>query len=272
MILASCSNCCFNGLQYGTVGLSVGYCAQHQVVLRRADETTCGRQFRKDLPAPTAESAQLHHATRFDLDKVVAMGNGVPVGDRPEFIDPHGDGLLNDDIGAEVMDYGVDATKIHSIARLDGMSGGRAEVAWVSLGRTYVRRCAANGGSWTSGLNMLAWAKKRIDLRPDLAPADFRLQAKVPMARQEELAAWSIVMLRLTFIADVAVHAANRDEIEELATLPDEAAAHASTDLKKLMQWVGKQAKPRLERLLPRSRYVRLLTDAKAEYPARAGW
>jgi len=49
MKLNSCQNCWFNGLQYGAIGLTVGYCARHKKILNFPDGITCGLHLRKDL-------------------------------------------------------------------------------------------------------------------------------------------------------------------------------------------------------------------------------
>ena len=49
MNLHSCQNCWFNGLQYGALGLPVGYCSRHNKILNVSDRSTCGLHLRKDL-------------------------------------------------------------------------------------------------------------------------------------------------------------------------------------------------------------------------------
>ena len=66
--LASCANCWFNGLQHGSVGLNVGYCTEHRVVLRRADETTCARHMRKDLLLKSSEAFNFQHKRMYMIN------------------------------------------------------------------------------------------------------------------------------------------------------------------------------------------------------------
>jgi len=264
MILASCSNCCFNGLQYGAIGLSVGYCTEHNVVLRRSDETTCGRQFRKDLPAPSAEGCQIAHARQFDRDRIVSIRTAADVRAEREFVDPDESLLFTDDVGKAMAEYGLEPTKITSLASLRRLPGVRPEIAWVSQGRVYVRRCITRRGAWTSGLHMLWWLKERLDSDPVVTVADVRLQTRAPMPRQDELMKWSIVMLRLTLIGDIGAQARwSGEPIGEAADFPEEAAAAASTSYRRLRTWVTGRALPTLDRVLPWSRYRQLHSELR---------
>jgi hypothetical protein len=265
MSLASCTNCCFNGLQYGTIGLSLGYCVEKQVVLRQADETTCARHFRKDLTALSAEKNNVAHQRQFPTDAVVSLRTAAPVEQDPSFIEPQATPLRADPVGGPVTEYGLDASKIHALASLRSTPGVRAELAWTSLGRGYVRRCAYRGGNWTSGLHLLWWMKERLATPPALQPADLRLQSRASLSRQFSLATWSITMLRLTLIGDIAQQAAaTEDPVGALRDLPEEAAMAASTSERKLQGWVHKHAAPRLEAALPWSRYKALHSDLRA--------
>ena len=76
MMLQSCQNCWFNGLQYGSVGLSYGYCARHKVVLNNADETTCGQHIRKDLGFERAQEVSRVHSKHFDNRIIVRVLGG----------------------------------------------------------------------------------------------------------------------------------------------------------------------------------------------------
>ncbi len=259
MRLLSCSNCCFNALQYDTVGLTVGYCAAHQVVLRQADFTTCGQHLRKDLGIESSEAVAAQHAARYDKATITDLvGAGVNGG----YLEVDASGIRGDRVARTVTDYGFLPSKIASLAQLRVLPGGRAEIAMLSLGRTYVRRCVSLGGSWTSGVHLTWWARERLDAEPNLVPTDFRLQSSATIRRQTELAQWSIVMLRLTFIADVASYATRtRDEVGQLSDLAEEAAVEAGTSLRKLLRFVRKRAIPRLLSPLPESRYRQIAAE-----------
>lgn len=262
MTLGSCANCCFNGMQYGSVGLSVGYCVEHRAVLRRADEMTCGRQFRKDLAGPSAEKDQAAHEMLFLRDRIVTLREHHDVSDHDEYVEHEPGSLLGDPVGEASAEYGLDASKIQSLASLSRLPGVRPELAWTSLGRVYVRRCVSRGGQWTSGVHMLWWLKRRLADDPLIAVTDLRYQTRASFARQQELAMWSVMMLRLTLIGDVGVQASRAgDAVGAVETFPEEAAAEASTSYRKLKRWVSGRAKPTLERVLPWARYTQLYDE-----------
>jgi hypothetical protein len=258
MMLLSCSNCWHNPLQYGSIGLSNGYCTEHRVVLRQADETTCGRQRRKDLLQASALRASRLQQDRYPLDKVVRLDGTSFNGEAEQYITPDIDPLHTDQIGSVVAEYGEFDTKIEALAQLRQIGTPRAELARLSLGRAYVDRCINRGGYWHSGLNLLWWTKERLAEYPHFQYDDIRLHLPIPIQRQRELEAWSLLMLRLAFIADVSVYAASRKAISKqgrtlgarvarLASLPEEAAEHAGTVVTKLFRWVGRVAVQRLE-------------------------
>ncbi len=83
VIPLSCAYCSHNPLQYGSLGLIAGYCVRHNVVLRHADETTCGQQLRKDLAAETREIAQAQQRKSFRTDLVQLLRSGKPLDKQP---------------------------------------------------------------------------------------------------------------------------------------------------------------------------------------------
>lgn len=126
MNLLSCSNCWFNGLQYGPLGLSAGYCAEHRVVLRQADWTTCPRHMRKDLAFDSAVRANRAHRIAYRADRVQLV---IPNGGTPtEFTSPEPSALREDPVGDAVADFGELDSKIESLAQLNSIPGARAEI------------------------------------------------------------------------------------------------------------------------------------------------
>lgn len=276
MMLLSCSNCWHNPLQYGSIGLSIGYCTEHRVVLRQADETTCGRQRRKDLLHTSALRSSQLQQDRYPLNEVVRLDGTSFNGEAEQYVTPEIAPLQEDQIGSVVAEYSEFDTKIEALAQLRQIGTPRAELARLSLGRAYVARCVTRGGYWHSGLNLLWWAKERLAEYPQLRIDDIRLQLPIPLQRQQELEAWSLLMLRLAFIADVAAHAASGQAISQqgrtlgarvarLASLPEEAAEHAGTVVVKLFRWVGRVALQRMEEALPRSEYRALSQELHRE-------
>lgn len=257
-MLLSCMNCCFNGLQADGFGATVGYCVEHRAVLHTAESLTCGRLFRRDLLLPEARvESELHQAT-FSRDHVVQLRTKI---------NARSTGHADDDVsvlvetapGKEVADYGRLGTKIESLSRLSMIPGARAELARLSLSRTYVRRCVEQGGLWTSGIHQLLWTIDRLLEPPDIGFDDLRDDIPVPQTRQRELAQWSIVMLRLTFLSDVGHLAPDSDDVALLRDLPENAAAAVDEiDFDALMNWVTRKGWAAATEAFSRDRYEEL--------------
>lgn len=258
MLLLSCTNCCFNGLQADGFGARTGYCVEHRAVLHSAESLTCGRQYRRDLLLPEAEEENLLHQKSFPTDKIVHIRTRASARTSG-----HADNdisvLVTSPPGREVADYGRLGTKIESLARLSMIPGARAELARLSLSRTYVHRCVRLGGEWTSGIHQLLWTIDRLLEPPDVKLDDLPNEAPVPQSRQLELAQWTIMMLRLTFLSDIGYLAPESDDVVALRDLPDQAAS-AMHDLKfdALMKWVMKKGWTKATRAFPRDRYEAL--------------
>lgn len=258
MLLLSCTNCCFNGLQADGFGAKVGYCVEHRAVLHSAESLTCGRQFRRDLLLPEADTENALHQKAFSRDRIVHLRTKTSA---------RSTGHADDDIsvlvqtapGKEVADYSRLGTKIESLARLSMIAGARAELARLSLSRTYVRRCVQLGGEWTSGIHQLSWTIDRLLEPPDVGFDDLWNDAPIPQSRQRELAQWSIVMLRLTFLSDVGYLAPESDHVATLRDLPEKAAAALNdVDIQALMRWIVKAGWAAATEAFPRARYEEL--------------
>jgi len=262
MIPLSCSNCWHNALQYGTIGLSVGYCTQHRKILNRAEETTCALHMRKDLPLASVRRESELHRKQFTNDVVLLRtklpGNGA-ASEKERDIDL----LREDEVGEAVTDYGQLGAQIESIAQLRKISGVRAELAMLSLSRAYVYQCVERKGSWTSGIHILWWTRQRIGDEPDVRVEDLRHSNSLPLTRKVELARWSIIMLRLTFIADVASHAAESEHpIARLSNIVDGAADAVNTfNTRRLLGWTKRVALKEINKVLPRSQYMELARE-----------
>lgn len=257
MIPLACSNCCFNALQYGSFGLSVGFCVEHRVVLRRADETTCGRHLRKDALVDTAMRTQRAHCATFDAGTIRLLRTKQPP--RDGVLDASTAVLETDSVGEAVADYGMLESKGASLAQMRAMQGPRAELATLSLGRTYGLRCHQRRGPWTSGLSILWWTRKHLASEPRISVGDLRYQTAASLDRQAELAAWSLVMLRLTYISDVGSFAPESDSVSGLRSFAEVAAEASETpDLAALSQWIRSEGLRLFDERLPVDRFRNL--------------
>lgn len=271
MVPISCVNCCFNALQYDTIGTGFGYCTEHRKILHSPSELTCGRLLRKDLLLPSARRERTRHAQRYTRATVCSLRsakpvNGEAIGDEPSDLRA----MRQDPVTDAVREYGTLQTKIVSLAQLKQMEGARAELALLSLGRAYVDRCVERNGRWTSGLHILWWTRSRLAEEPVIELRDLQGEAPTPLARRVELAKWAIVMLRLTFVSDVAHHAeSDNHPVRKLASLPDDAAlASESLSASKLLRWVAREGTRRFDSALPESVYNKLAEELHKDQEA----
>lgn len=264
-VLASCSNCWFNGLQHGAIGLSFGYCSEHRVVLRRPDETTCASHMRKDLLIQAAKAFNDQHRKTFSQpDCVQSMTDGKVVSNG-EFIEQSTAFIRHDKVADIAADYGEYDTKIESLAQLRALNTFRSELAMLSLGRAYTDRCVRRGGRWTSGIHLVWWTRRKL-LEPRTAepdPRDLRYATCGSLDRQIELASWSLQMSRLVFLSDIGVHAqSSSDGVEKLQSIADQAATDTEIPSNnRLTKWIKKVGLPLIEEVLPESRYRSLAAE-----------
>lgn len=261
MIPLSCTNCCYNALQYDTIGTSFGFCTEHKKVLHAPSELTCGRLLRKDLLIPSARQQKELHREHYTPSAVCSIRTQKVVGRELASNNQRDLKTMRDDIVASVVaDYGRLETKIVSLAQLKMLPGSRAELALLSLGRGYVGRCVERGGRWTSGLHLLWWTGAKLGEEPQVELKDLRVELPLPIARQVELAKWSIIMLRLTFVSDVGHHASTtRDRVSRLSRLAEDAALEVDTlSPAKLLRWINREGRKRFYSALPERTYERL--------------
>jgi hypothetical protein len=268
MNLHSCQNCWFNGLQYGALGLSVGYCSRHQKILNIPDGTTCGLHLRKDLPLDHVFKVSSLHATKYPRDIVIRIISETEDERDVSTNDKDISSLRQDMIADVVLDFCLLDSKIESLAQLKALSGARAEVAMLSLARGYINNCCMQrNGKWTSGLHLYWWTKTRLVNIPDVQIQDIRTVGVTQLARQQTLIKWSVVMLRLTLIDDVVEYAATQnDPIGKAKGLLDKAAESRQTfNLRALSQWLKTEAVPFLDSKLTYERYTELSQELHKE-------
>lgn len=267
MKLQSCQNCWFNGLQYGALGLAVGYCSRHKKILNVADGTTCGLHLRKDLSVNRAREVSVVHQKHYVNDCVSRIVDTAcyesDISDR----DNDKGHLRKDSVAGAVVDYGELGSTIESLAQLKAIPGARAELAMLSLGRAYVANCISRNGKWTSGLHMYWWSKSRLTDIPEIKVEDLRSVGATNLSRQSDLTSWSLVMLRLTFIEDITTYAGQQnDPLGRVRSLTEQAALALDTfNLRTLKKWLKTEAIPQLDEKLSPARYAELATTLHKE-------
>lgn len=272
-VLASCANCWHNALQHGSVGLSMGFCTEQRVVLLRPEETTCAKHLRKDLLLDSAQAFSERHQQVYSCPhQVQKLADQEPV-EASDYIEASAAFIRHDKVAEAVADYGEYGTKIESLAQLRALGTFRAELAMLTLGRAYSRRCIQRGGHWTSGLHLLWWTKRRLQESqpPEPEPSDFRYQTAGSLDRQVELASWSLMMSRLVFLSDLGAYAlAEDDPVGRLRGIAEQAAAETEIPGKKrLLRWIKKVGLPIIEGAISEGRY-REMASALRESPALA--
>lgn len=265
MILLSCVNCCHNPLQTDSLGTAVGYCTQHRKVLLTPTQLTCGRHFRKDLPAVDAVKEQQIHARTFPSDAIVRLtAKGTVNGGYTSTAQADVNQLAADPVGDVVLDYGSLPSKIASLAQLHVLQGVRPELAMLSLGRVYVNRCVGRGGAWTSGVHLLWWTRRRLGVEPQVGLGDLRVEAPIGLTRQIDLAKWTLVMMRLIFISDVASYAPKSDRVSRLVSLAERAAEETGAlSPHNLLRWIDRTGDGLVAKALPESRYDAIRADLR---------
>jgi len=262
MKLHSCQNCWFNGLQYGALGLPVGYCSRHKKILNVADGTTCGLHLRKDLTVNRAKEASVVHQEYYTKECVTRIANEGCYDSDVSDNNKDKNHLRKDSVADAVVDYGELGSTIESLAQLKALSGSRAELAMLSLGRAYVYNCISRNGKWTSGLHMYWWSRSRLTDIPEIKVEDLRSVGAINLSRQSDLTAWSLVMLRITFIEDITTYAGQQnDPLGKVGSLTNQAALSMDTfNLRNLKKWLKKEAIPQLDARLSHDRYTELAT------------
>ncbi len=262
-MLHACQNCWFNGLQYGVLGLPVGYCSRHGVVLNASSVTTCGLHVRKDLPLARAKQVSVVHSQKYSDAIIIHIyenkeTEGIISSDDRDF-----NYLRSDSIGEAVYDYGALNSAIESLSQLKALRGARAEVALNSLARGYVDNCMAHNGQWTSGIHLYWWAKTRLPEIPDIALDDICTTGGISLSKQIELTKWSVMMLRLTFIDDILQYALSQKVyIGGAKGILQKSAEDLNTfNLNRLSKWLGKKAIPLLDSFLPKEKYFELARE-----------
>lgn len=260
--LASCANCWFNGLQHGSVGLNVGYCTEHRVVLRQPEQTTCARHMRKDLLLKSSEAFNFQHKRIYLIEDGVQRLSDRERVTSGEYLSKDVDLLRSDAVGDAVADYGEYDTKIESLAQLRSQATLRSEFAMLNLGRAYTRRCIQRQGNWTSGIHILWWTRRNLAAQtPPVVIGDLRYSAAASLERQHELAQWSLLMFRIVFISDVGSHAASKsDDLGKLESMAEVAAEDTEIpSLRKLQRWIRTKGIPLFDSVMPEPRYRELV-------------
>jgi hypothetical protein len=116
------------------------------------------------------------------------------------------------------------------------------------------------GRRTAEGLNLFWWIRRRLTTEPQIDIRDIRVETSLPIARQIELAQWSVLMLRLTVLSDLGSYAAEEGHgVRTLADLAECAALETGElSFRKLFRWIKATGKERVGKALPEDEYERL--------------
>lgn len=241
MLPLSCVNCCYNALQYDTIGTSYGFCVEFRSVLRNPESLTCGRQLRKDLLLESAKAQSEIHRTKFSSTDVVFLRPNGHTPRQQNYASEDVTALAKNPVAATVSEWGQLPTKFASLVALRQLPGAHAELARLSLSRSYVNRCASRGGSWTSGIHLYSWTRNTLLDEPEVTANDVRIELAITLERQISIAKWALLMLRLVFLSDLGFHA-DAGNVRRLRQLPILAAeATGSLSYSALRNWVMRE-------------------------------
>lgn len=258
MLPLSCVNCCYNALQYDTIGTSYGYCVEFRSVLRSPESLTCGRLLRKDLLLDSAKVEAEIHCTKFSSEDVVFLRPNGLTPRKLHYVSNDVAALATNPVSATVSEWGQLPTKFASLVALRQLPGPRAELARLSLSRSYVNRCMSRGGRWTSGIHLYGWTRKTLLDEPEITADDIRTELAIALERQISIAKWAILMLRLVFLSDLGFHA-DSAKVRRLRLLPSLAAeATASLSYSALHNWVKREGTKLADRALSPSSMTRI--------------
>jgi hypothetical protein len=217
------------------------------------------------------------HATKFRSSDVVFLRPNGHTPRQQDYVSDDTAPLASNPVAATVTEWGQLPTKFASLVALRQLPGARAELARLSLSRSYVNRCTSRGGSWTSGIHLYAWTRGTLLDEPDITADDIRTELAITLERQVSIAKWSLLMLRLVFISDLGFHATSGN-VRRLRHLPRLAAeGTASLSFSALHSWVKREGAKLADRVLtPNSierikDQVRVTEDDEAHLTASNG-
>lgn len=261
MELLSCINCCHNPLQADTLGTSFGYCTEHRVVLRHPGELTCGRQLRRDLPILRADQVRDAQQKSFHGASVQFLRPSDKTPKQAGFVGTESSAGQLDSVVEIVSQYGDLDTKIESLAELRQVPGVRSEIALLSLGRAYSNRCFVRDHSWSSGIHLIWWTRKRLDEEPEVRAGDIRVELSLSLERQVDMAKWFVLMMRLLLISDVGFYAKQNSQrrLSALAGMAERAAEETDRlSPAVLLRWIRRTGIEIFDRALSEASYRRI--------------
>ena len=205
--LFSCRNCVNNCAQTIHIGAGVGFCVQHNSVIKQPSETTCKYLHRKDLPGFVVNDGISEHAAEFaHFPGLVSLRAHKPV-PKTVYSELHAwetksfDPLLH-----SLAQYHKANPAWVFIQSFSGGLDGRRSLAHTSLIRRYMNHC----GTWTSSYRLVLASLQELDCTPHFERNDLAVQSTDAPEEVEEVreqALWDVVFSRLSGLQEYGWHA-----------------------------------------------------------------
>jgi hypothetical protein len=112
-----------------------------------------------------------------------------------------------------------------------------------------------------------------LEIEPTVDVGDLRVELPMSITRQIELAKWSLLMLRLTFVSDIGHHADGSSEpVARLAGFAEQAAVESNAlNPAQLLRWIGRVGTRLFDSALPEKTYERLVAKMRAAADKEGG-
>ncbi|MCG3178250.1 MAG: hypothetical protein BIFFINMI_00576 [Phycisphaerae bacterium] len=212
--LFSCRNCVQNCGQSLNVGNGVGYCLQHNSLIKNPQDTTCKYLHRKDLPRCVVEEGIKEHAAEYvTFPGLVSLSSkrAVPMS---WFSEKQGwlHGSVDPIVLVSAQYHRMDRAWVLIEAFVSGIDG-RRSLAHSSLVRRYMDHC----GTWMSSYRLVLTVIQEIDVRPQFATPDLVVG---PGDKSEDVAfdaLWDVFFTRLAAVQEYGWHSG----LEELLWATD---------------------------------------------------
>ena len=226
--------------------------------------SSIGRIF---LPRVVEEERQFHQNS-FSEEFVSLVADPQVHAKRRKLAELPNGALPSDAVFEDVRSFGRLESKISSLAALRRDLGVRGEIAFLSLGRGYVRdlpppaeahghrACTRCGGRWDACVSGPV----------DRAATDLREPAALPMAKLVSLAQWHVVAFRLILIDDIA-QAGKDDPVHRLSRVVRDAIASSAPGIADSLLGQLSRQKGAFETALTPQRYEKLATGLHRDDP-----
>ncbi len=197
--LFSCRNCVNNCGQTLNIGTGIGYCLQHNSVIREPRTTTCKYLRRKDLPWFVVDEARSEHAGEFSgFGGLVGLYTQEAI--KPAYYSERfaWESGSFDSLTNALARYHLSVRKWIFIESLTAGVDGRRAVAQASLTRRYMATC----DTWRSSFRLTLDVVHQLASKPAFLARDL-----YEGGNGEEDALWDVVFSRLALIQEYGWHA-----------------------------------------------------------------